>query len=619
VSNSSEEESAPRDDAFIADFFARAEDEIVPTHPDYDPDDGLERFLKKMGDSGSAVEASPALKAVAPHGAPPFDALRDGGERGRQDVIFAIDLGTTQSRIAYVDDTGSPVVVRSALGEDHTLSAVFFESRHNVVVGRAARDEALRTPHLVAQLVKRDMGTNMSYDFHGERHTPETVSALILRELARLAAEQTGQEVREVVITVPAYFGIAEREATRRAGELAGLEVLDVLDEPVAAALHYQAMRVPTGEPKHALVYDLGGGTFDTTVIQLAGDDTIVVCTDGDPRLGGTDWDQAIAGYLLGQVAAAHPEFRPAENARFIQDVRISAERLKKELSSVQSRRHLMRLDGTTTAVELTRGAVENLTAGLLERTVAVIDRAIATARGKGVTRFDEVLLVGGMSRFPAVRAALKARLGVDARLHEPELAVVKGAALFARARAMSRGARPSVPSAGSSPAPALQIRRLAAAKVASVLPRAFGIKAVDGRDARALTDPFNARQIILHLLPANTPLPADTGPYTFQTAVENQRVLGIEVWEQAGPEESEDLADNRKVGEGLLRNLPAGLPAGTPFEVTFFMSETGLLTVHAREPRSRRGMRFDFQIGGLDSDRLDEARRSVAGYRVTA
>jgi molecular chaperone DnaK len=525
---------------------------------------------------------------------------------------FGIDLGTTQSCIAYVDETGSPVIIKSALGEDTTPSAVFFESRQNVVVGRAAREEALMTPHLVAQLVKRDMGTNAAYDFHGERHTPETVSALILRELARLAAEQTGQQVRDVVITVPAYFGIAEREATRRAGELAGLEVLDVLDEPVAAAVHYQATHIPAGELKHALVYDLGGGTFDTTVIRLAGDDTIVVCTDGDARLGGADWDQAIAGYLLGQVAAAHPELRPEHNPQFMQDLRISAERLKKELSSVQTRRHLMRLDGTTTAVELTRAAVEDLTASLLDRTVAVIDRAIATARDKGVIHFNEVLLVGGMSRFPAVAGALKARLGVDTRLHEPELAVAKGAALFAQARGARTGA-----SSRSTAAPAPEIRRLAAAKVAAVVPRAFGVKAVDGRDPLALTDPAHARQIIMHLLPANTPLPDDTGPYTFQTATENQRVLGIEVWEQAGPEESEDLADNRKVGEGLLRHLPARLPAGTPFEITFFMSETGLLTVHANEPRSGREVRFDLQIGGLDNTRFDQARRSVAGYQV--
>jgi molecular chaperone DnaK (HSP70) len=525
---------------------------------------------------------------------------------------FGIDLGTTQSCIAYVDETGSTVIIKSALGEDTTPSAVFFESPQNVVVGRAAREEALLAPDLVAQLVKRDMGTDAAYSFHGERHTPESVSALILRELVRLAAEHTGKEVRDVVITVPAYSGIREREATRRAGQLAGLDVLDVLNEPTAAAVYYQATHAPAGQPKHALVYDLGGGTFDTTVIRLEGDDITTVCTDGDARLGGADWDEAIAGYLLSRVADKHPELHPAQNPQFMQDLRISAERLKRELSSVQARRHVMRLNGTTTVVELTRSTVEDLTADLLDRTVVVIDRAIGAARAKGVTRFDEVLLVGGMSRFPAVARVLKERLGVDARLHEPELAVAKGAALFAQAL-KARLAAPS----GLSAAPPPEIKRLAAARVAAVVPRAFGVKAVDGRDPLALTDPLHARQIIMHLLPANTPLPDDTGPYTFQTALANQRTLGIEVWEQAGPEESEDLADNRKVGEGLLRNLPARLPVGTPFEITFFMSETGLLTVHAREPRSGREVRFDLQIGGLDSASLAEAQRSVAGYRV--
>jgi molecular chaperone DnaK len=522
---------------------------------------------------------------------------------------FGIDLGTTQSCIAYVDESGSPVIIKSALGEDTTPSAVFFESGQSVVVGRAAREEALLTPDLVAQLVKRDMGTDAAYDFHGERHTPQTVSALILRELARLAAEQTGKEVRDVVITVPAYFGIAEREATRRAGELAGLAVLDVLDEPVAAAVHYQAAHGPAGGPKHVLVYDLGGGTFDTTVIRLEGDDITVVCTDGDARLGGVDWDQAITEYLLSRFATEHPELRPAQNPQFMQDLRISAERLKKELSSVQTRRHVMRLHGMTTVVELTRSTVEELTASLLDRTVTVIDRAIAVARAKGVTSFDEVLLVGGMSRFPAVSRVLKERLGVDTRRHEPELAVAKGAALFARARRARLGLGGPV---GSETAPAPEIRRLAAAKVAAVVPRAFGVKAVDPRDPLARTAPEHAKQIILHLLPANTPLPADTGPYPFATAVEGQRTLGIEVWEQASAEESEDLADNRKVGDGLLRNLPAHLPAGTPFEITFFVSETGLLTVHAREPRSGREVRFDLQIGGPDKPPFD-----VAGYQV--
>ena len=211
-------------------------------------------------------------------------------------MTFGIDLGTTHSCVAHIDETGRPAVIKSALGEDTTPSAVYFESPRNVVVGRAAKDAALLDPGLVAQLVKRDMGTDAEYTFRGERHTPETISALILRELAQTAAEHTGVAVRDVVITVPAYFGVAEREATRRAGEIAGLTVLDVLAEPVAAALNYQAVTGGAGSGgRHILVYDLGGGTFDTTVIRLEGDDITALCTDGDHRLGGADWDDAIA------------------------------------------------------------------------------------------------------------------------------------------------------------------------------------------------------------------------------------------------------------------------------------------------------------------------------------
>ena len=223
-------------------------------------------------------------------------------------MTFGIDLGTTHSCVARIDDAGKPVIIKSAIGEDTTPSAVYFESRQNVVVGRAAKNEALLAPDLVAQLVKRDMGTQAEYTFHGERHTPETVSALILRELARAAAEHVGEAVHDVVITVPAYFGVAEREATRRAGQLAGLNVLDVLAEPVAAALHYQAVtgRGSAGT-EHILVYDLGGGTFDTTVIRLEGDDITVVCTDGDDRLGGADWDEVIARLPAQRVRGGAP------------------------------------------------------------------------------------------------------------------------------------------------------------------------------------------------------------------------------------------------------------------------------------------------------------------------
>lgn len=537
-------------------------------------------------------------------------------------MTYGIDLGTTQSCVARIDETGKPAVVRSTMGEDTTPSAVYFQSRDTVLVGRTALEQALVAPGEVAQMVKRDMGTRAEYAFHGKRHTPETVSALILRELAQAAQDETGAPMRDVVITVPAYFGVAEREATRKAGQLAGLAVLDVLQEPVAAALHYQSARPDGGGgPRHILVCDLGGGTYDTTVIRLDREEIAVVCTDGESRLGGADWDQAIAAHLRAEFTAEHPRSRAGQDAQFRQDQLISAERLKRELSTARSRRHIVRFGGEITTVELTRDKAEELTAGLLDRVVGVTDRTIANAGRLGVTAFAEVLLVGGMTRFPAIASALKDRLGLDPRLHEPELAVAKGAALFALYRAVRPASGPAADIGDVAEATGLsapQVERLSSPRIAAVVPRGIGFKTVDWHDPLALTDPLRARQVVFYLLPANTPLPADSGPFTIQTAVPNQRAIEIEVWEQTGPAESEDLKDNQKIGSGMLRYLPPRLPAGTKLDVTFAMSETGLLNVHVAAADSGAETRFELQIGDLDPAEMDKARRSVAGYGVS-
>jgi molecular chaperone DnaK len=538
-------------------------------------------------------------------------------------MAFGIDLGTTNSCVGHIDDVGRAAVIKSALGEDTTPSAVYFESPRHAVVGRTARNAALIAPELVAQHVKRDMGQGVEYTFHGKPHTPEMVSAVILKELARGVEENIGQVVRDVVITVPANFGVAEREATRRAGQFAELNVLDLLAEPVAAALHYQAVTGAGPGERHILVYDLGGGTFDTTVIRVDGDDIAVVCTDGDARLGGADWDAIIVNYFLDKFADGHPGLRPREDASFMQDLTIAVERLKEDLSSVQSRRHVMRFGGAVCHFDFSRDELEKLTQGLLDKTIAVTERTIAAARDQGVTRFDDVLLVGGMTRMPAVARALNDRLGLTARLHQPDFAVAKGAALFALTRTIrpaggaSSGLRSAQDVAESTGLTIPEVEELARKRVTTVVSRGFGVMSLDGRDPLALTDPIRARKMIVHLLSANTPLPEDTGPFTFHTAMDNQRVVAIEVWEQAGEVESDEVADNRKIGQGILK-IPARLPAQTPLEVTFYMSETGLLTVRATEPGSGMNLRFDLQIGDLDQAGMDQARRSVADYDVS-
>jgi molecular chaperone DnaK (HSP70) len=537
-------------------------------------------------------------------------------------ATYGIDLGTTHSCIAYVDQTGRPVILKSAIGEETTPSVVYFESPENVVVGRQAKDSAVLAPQLVAELVKRQMGEDVHYAFHGQDHTPESISALILRELARAAQEQTGEEVHDVVITVPAYFGLLEREATRKAGQIAGLNVLDVLAEPVAAALNYQALGDGT-EVRNIFVYDLGGGTFDTTVIRIDGDDVHVICTDGNNRLGGADWDSAISDFLLRGFTEQYPQLDPGGDEQFMQDLATSAEQLKRALSAAMARKHNVRFDGSVVPLELTREHFEELTSELLERTMEITERTIATARSKGVERFDDTLLVGGMTLMPAIARTLRDRFGLEPRLQDPHLAVAKGAALFA----LMKKVKVSLSDDGDSGAAqqvaeqlgisVQQVESLAVKHVATVVPRAFGLKVVDETDPVYKIDPRRAREHVAHLLTANTPLPADTGPKPFSTVFENQREVKLEVWEQAGTIASKELEHNAKIGEGRLCDLPPR-PVKTPFEVVFHMTETGLLQVHAWEAESGQEVRFEIQIGGLDETGVQQATSAVARYEVT-
>jgi molecular chaperone DnaK len=533
-------------------------------------------------------------------------------------TTYGIDLGTTQSCIARVDKSGRPVVLKSAEGHDTTPSVVYFDSAENVVVGEQAKDMAVLAPHLVVELIKRQMGSDARYPFYGQDHTPETISALILRELVR-AAEQAGEEVHDVVITVPAYFGLLERDATRKAGQIAGLNVLDVLAEPVAAALNYQALGEDR-ERQQIFVFDLGGGTFDTTVIRIEGDDVHVVCTDGDHHLGGADWDRTISDFLLRSFTEQYPQLDPGGDEQFMQELATSAEQLKKALSAATARKHSLRFDGSTVQVELSRERFEELTSELLERTMEITERTLATARGKGVGEFDDVLLVGGMTIMPAVARALKDRFGLEAKLQDPHLAVAKGAAMFALLKKI-QVTMPDDDVAAEQAADDLgvdveQARRLADTKVTTVVPRAFGLKVVDETDPLFKTDPGRARAYISHLLTANTELPADTGPRTFATVADNQRAVRLEVWEQAGAIASEDLKHNAHIGQGRLEELPPR-PAGAPFQVVFHMTDTGQLTVHAWEEGSGREVRFTLEIGNLDEAGVRAATDVVARYEV--
>ena len=326
-------------------------------------------------------------------------------------------------------------------------------------------------------------GKNVEHVFHEKEHKPETVSALILRELANAAEAETGEAVKDVVITVPAYFGVAERDATRKAGRIAGLNVLNVVPEPVAAALHYEAMG--KGEDRTILVFDLGGGTFDTTVIKIVGHDIHVVCTDGNHRLGGADWDDKIADFLLERFCDENPGSAAADSEEFLQELALAAEDIKKALSADA----VTPLPDAFRRSHLPRGADPYAVRGHGVRPPAADQgdhRAHHTdGQEQGAGTFDDVLLVGGSCRVPAVAAMLREEFGFEPKMHDPDQAVAKGAALFALIESVKvelpaeaeGGVRPEFSEAkvqevaeklGTT---ASKVRELAAKKVATVVP----------------------------------------------------------------------------------------------------------------------------------------------------
>jgi molecular chaperone DnaK (HSP70) len=533
-------------------------------------------------------------------------------------ATYGIDLGTTYSCVALIDDIGRPEIVKNVIGEDTTPSVVFFETEDNVVVGRGAKDSAKLYPSQVASLVKRQMGEQVTFSFNGREHTPESISALILTELARAASEHTGEPVKDVVITVPAYFGLTQREATRNAGVIAGLNVIDIVPEPVAAALHYQAMNA--GQNRTILVYDLGGGTFDTTVIQLTGNEVKVICTDGDHHLGGADWDERIASRLLDAFTTEHPDVNAAENEDFLQLLDSEAESLKKVLSSTVSRKNRIQFAGRVSTVVLTREEFEESTAELLERTFDITARTVELAKAKGVAEFDEVLLVGGASRMPAVAAGLRSRFSFNPKMHDPDLAVAKGAALFGLIQSVKvalpagggDGGRGVSDSAVAAVADQLgiepeQVRELADREVVTVSPRAFGVRMFKGSSDVEFID---------HLVNANDPLPAAPPKKQYYTRYESQTSILIEVWEQAGAIASEALPDNELIGEGVISDLPP-LRKGSPLEVAFRMERDGSLRVEAVELSTGKGLKIELVIEGLDGGQVAEARDAVAHYTV--
>jgi molecular chaperone DnaK len=512
--------------------------------------------------------------------------------------VYGIDLGTTYSAIAYVDEHGKPVIVPNQESERITPSVVLFDG-NNIIVGNTAKESAKVEPQRVVSRIKQHMGDpNFVFEYEGQAFSPEDISSFVLRKVVGDAEIALGEPITDVVITCPAYFGTAEREATANAGRLAGLSVRAILNEPTAGAIAYG---LEQGEDQVVLVYDLGGGTFDITMIEIKDRLIRVICTGGDHRLGGVLWDEAIVMYLAEQFRTQTGEpSDPLDDPEVLNDLFLQAERGKKTLTQREKAPFRVTHAGQQARVELDRPKFEEISKHLLDRTIELTHEMLVDARDKGYTRFDKIILVGGATRMPQVRNRLVAEFNVEPELYDPDEAVAKGAALYALKESLldqvqdflSTRTGTSLDGAGTIDLSAVSeeqvaealdhleqelgftltgpVRELVNTRIVNVLSKSLGVVARDDQ----------SHDVVVYLLPRNAEVPLERST-DFGTDSDNQAAVDIRV--MSGERDSVDPFDCQEVGVATL-NLPERLPARSPIRVKFAINQDGRLGVSAAD-----------------------------------
>lgn len=532
--------------------------------------------------------------------------------------VFGIDLGTTYSCIAYVDETGRATVVNNSEGTNTTPSVVNFASPSQVVVGQVAKENDVIDPDNTISLVKTLMGkTDFAISYNGEDKSPEEVSAYILRKVAEDAAKMLDTEVRDVVITCPAYFGTAERTATKNAGIIAGLNVLEVISEPTAAALYYGCAREQ--EEKTILVFDLGGGTFDVTIMNISSEKIEVICSDGNHELGGKDWDEAVMRYLAEEFIS-QTGFDGEFDEYAQQDMRLKAEKAKQQLTSRDQVPVMLDAAGLRARINLTREKFDEITSALLGEAIEKTESAIDVAKEKGYN-IDEILLVGGSTRMPQVTKAIVDRFGMEPKILDPDEAVAKGAAIHAvnvyvnNQKSLEPGdvGETTVNVGGATK----EINADDYKEELAVQPEMMSIGGKTRKVVVATTKSFaievliNGESKCCNMIIKNEPMPDGSISVTkeFGTNVANQESAELVVYESDFMEETFDVDKDFVLGTATLE-LPGNLPAGSPIQVTFTLSTEGILEVSGVDKTTGREVHATMQAKGIMAEeKVDELK----------
>jgi len=505
--------------------------------------------------------------------------------------VVGIDLGTTYSVVARLDERGRPATLVNSEGDRITPSVVLFDG-DDVVVGKEALKAMATEADQVAECSKRDMGHRVFRKvFEGKQYPPEVIEAWILNKLRSDAAAQIGS-CEKVVVTVPAYFDEVRRKATQDAGYMAGLDVLDIINEPTAAAVSFgfqQGFLNEEGgsdEPRRILVYDLGGGTFDVTVMEIRGTEFVALATDGDVSLGGYDWDQRLVDIVAENFVRDH-YVDPREDPSTAGKLWRECEDAKRTLSARSKASVACDYKGFASRVEITREQFEGATQDLLDRTRFTCEQTLKAA-GLQWADIERVLLVGGSTRMPRVRQMLKEISGQepDSSVAADE-AVAHGAALRAGLiLAQRRGEK-----------------------------GAFKIKNVNSHSLGVVgTDPQTKRKRNGILIPRNTPLPV-TARRIFKTSKANQKSILVQIVEGESP----SADDCTQIGKCSVRDLPDDLPAKSPIDVRFHYKPDGRLKVGVMIPGTDHQMNTEIvRDNSISKEHMDGWRKFICGLDPT-